>query len=249
MESVAALVLAYNEEENIEECLESIKWIDEIIVIDSYSKDKTVDLSRKYTNKVYQRKFDNFSSQRNFGLEQIESEWVLVIDADERVSPELRIEILETLKNPKAEGYRIPRKNYFLGKWIKYAGWYPDYTLRLFKVNSNRFNGLVHEDIQIKGKVGRLREAFLHYTYKELSQFIKKTDQYTTLDAQDMFRHNREFKLSDILIRPSWRFIKMYILKRGYRDGIYGFILSGLYFFYGFIKYAKLWEEKKNNSR
>ncbi|MTI59136.1 MAG: glycosyltransferase family 2 protein [Firmicutes bacterium] len=243
MTTIAALIITYNEEENIEDCLESIKWVDEIVVIDSYSEDNTVEICRKYTEKVFPRKFDDFASQRNCGLEKIESDWVLVVDADERVTGELKDEIKNVLfSNDTVQAYKIPRKNYFLGKWIKHCGWYPDYTLRVFMNKKNQFEGMVHEKVTVNGEVQKMKNNLIHYTYYNISQFIQKTDKYTTLDAIDMYRKGRKFKLGSILINPIWRFIRMFIIKRGYKDGIRGFILSMLYLFYAFLKYIKLFE-------
>ena len=145
MEELSALVLTYNEEDHIAECLESINWIERIVVVDSFSEDKTKKICQQYDNvDFFENEFNDFASQRNFGLEKIKTDWVFVIDADERVTSELKNEIIETLNNPTAAGYEIARKNYFLGKWIKYCGWYPDYTLRLFK-SKFRYEGLVHD--------------------------------------------------------------------------------------------------------
>jgi glycosyltransferase involved in cell wall biosynthesis len=239
--SIGVLVLTYNEEENIKDCLESVNWVNEIVVIDSFSTDKTIEICQKYTDKVYRREFDDFSNQRNFGLEKIKSEWVLVVDSDERVSAQLKDEIKQKLTGLGFEGYRIPRKNYFLGKWIKHCGWYPDYTLRLFR-NTTNFRGQVHEKVEIQGPIKNLDNPFVHFTYRDIRQFIKKADQYTTLDAYEMYSNGRKFKLIDILVNPMWRFIRMYFIKQGFRDGIQGFILSILYFVYAFLKYSKLWE-------
>lgn len=249
MTTISALILTYNEEDNIEDCLKSLIWCNEIIVIDSYSDDQTVEIARKYTDKVYQRIFDDFASQRNYGLDKVSSEWVLVIDADERVTYELKEEIQQVLLAPQAEAYKIPFRNYFLGKWIRYCGWYPDYHLRLFKKEKARFVNKVHEKVDIKGDINKLSAAIDHYTYKSISQFIRKTDYYTTLAAKEMYLQGKQFNIFNLIFNPVWRFIKMFIVKRGYKEGIYGFILSVLYFFYTFLKYAKLWDIKNNGGK
>ena len=244
MSTIAALVLTYNEEDYIKECLESIKWVDEIVIIDSYSSDETIKIARNYTDKVYKKEFFSFSEQRNYGINKIKSDWILSIDADERVSDELKNEIQREInKNINKVGYKIPFHNHFLGKWIKYCGWYPDYHLRLFKRGKGDFgNNKVHEEVNITGEIGKLTGYINHFSYDNLSEFISKTDYYTNLAAEEMYEKNKKFKLIDLIIRPFWRFFKMYFLKKGYKDGSYGFILSSLYFIYGFIKYAKLWE-------
>jgi glycosyltransferase involved in cell wall biosynthesis len=248
MNSIATLVLTYNEEENVKDCLESIEWVDEIVVVDSYSEDNTVELAKEYTDKVYQREFDDFASQRNYGLGQINAEWVLVVDADERVTLELKEEILNRLDNSQAEGYEVPRKNYFLGKWIKYCGWYPDYTLRLFKTNDNEYSGLVHEGIKIEGEVSKLDSDLIHYTYRDLEHYLNKINQYTTLDAEGKYQTGKEKGLIYILLRPVVEFIKKFILKKGFLLGTQGLILSILSSYYQFLKYIKLWEKHEVNS-
>ena len=247
MEKLGALVLTYNEAENISECLASLEWVDELVVVDSYSDDKTVELAKGYTNQVYQREFDDFASQRNFGLEELTTEWVLVVDADERVTTELKREIEEVLETPQAEGYRIPRKNYFLGRWIKYCGWYPDYTLRLFKRKDNRYSGLVHEGLELSGKVKELDNPLLHYTYRNLEHYLAKINHYTTLDAQKKYQAGKKKGLLYILLRTVLEFIKKYFLKKGFLLGAQGLILSVLSSYYQFLKYAKLWEKHKNS--
>ncbi|PRX35697.1 glycosyltransferase involved in cell wall biosynthesis [Orenia metallireducens] len=244
MDNLGALILTYNEEDNIEECLETLNWINDIVVIDSYSNDNTVELAKKYTQQVYQRKFDDFASQRNFGLEQIEAEWVLVVDADERVTPALKDEILNRLNSPQAEGYKIPRKNYFLGKWIKYCGWYPDYTLRLFKAH-NRYSGLVHEGVKVEGRVDKLNNALIHYTYRDLKHYLSKINHYTTLDAEKKYKASKKIGIAYIILRPIVEFIKKFILKKGFLLGMQGFILSVLSSYYQFLKYIKLWEKNQ----
>ena len=246
MEELGALVLTNNEADNIEDCLSSLSWLDEIVVIDSYSEDNTVELAREYTNKVYQHEFEDFASQRNFGLEKLSTSWVLVVDADERVTPELAAEIKEVLTNPQAEGYRIPRKNYFLGRWIKYCGWYPDYTLRLFKRAGNKYSGLVHEGVEITGRVEELANPLLHYTYRSLTHYISKLNHYTSLSAEKKYQLGQNKGMTYIFLRPIVEFIKKYILRKGFLLGAHGLILSILLSYYSFLKYAKLWEKNKN---
>ena len=245
MTSIGALVLTYNEADNIKDCLERLDWVQQLVVIDSYSNDNTVKLAKECTTEVYKREFDDFASQRNFGLDKLETEWVLVVDADERVTLELKKEIVKTLENSKAEAYQIPRKNYFLGRWIKYCGWYPDYTLRLFKRNNNRYSGLVHEGLDIRGAVNKLETPLIHYTYSNLESYLAKINHYTTLDAQKKYQAGQKKGLLYILLRPVLEFIKKYFLKKGFLLGAQGLILSILSAYYQFLKYAKLWEKYK----
>jgi len=242
MEELSALVLTYNEEDHIADCLESISWIERIVVVDSLSEDKTKNICQQYDNvDFYENEFEDFASQRNFALNKINTDWVFVIDADERVTPELKDEIIKILNKPEAEGYEIGRKNYFLGKWIKYCGWYPDYTLRLFK-SRYRYKGLVHESPQIDGKIDQLKNDFIHYTYKDLESYLAKMNQYTTLDAEKKYNAGKKIGIIYILIRPFLEFIKMYILKKGLFNGLQGLVLSIFSSYYQFIKNIKLWE-------
>lgn len=254
MATIAALLIAYNEEKNIRDCLDSIKWCDEIVVVDSYSEDKTVEISREFTEKVYQREFDNFAAQRNYALEQVKSDWVLVIDADERVTEELKLEIKKVVSSDKpVQGYKIARKNYFLGKWIKYCGWYPDYTLRLFRKKGATYSGQVHEGLNIVGEIPNLKNALIHYTYDNLDHYLEKINHYTTLAADDMYLKGKEKRLSYILLRPVFEFVKKYILKKGFLLGRQGLFLSIISAYYQFLKYIKLWEKNevqgKNNNK
>jgi len=242
MEELSALVLTYNEEDHIAECLESINWIERIVVVDSFSEDKTKKICQQYDNvDFFENEFNDFASQRNFGLEKIKTDWVFVIDADERVTSELKNEIIETLNNPTAAGYEIARKNYFLGKWIKYCGWYPDYTLRLFK-SKFRYEGLVHESPQISGKIEKLNNDFIHYTYKDLKSYIDKMNQYTTLDAQKKYNSGKTVSIVYILLRPFFEFIKTYITKKGLFNGFQGLVVSIFSSYYQFVTNIKLWE-------
>ena len=244
MHSISALVLTYNEEDYIENCLKSIKWVDEIVVIDSYSDDRTTEIAEKYTDKIYKRKFDNFSSQRNYGLDKMQGDWVLVVDADERITPELQKEILDKIKDNPGIAYRVPRKNYFLGKWIKYCGWYPDYTLRLFQ-NKYRYSGRVHENLEINDEIKDLDNPLIHLTYKNLEHYLSKINHYTSLSAEDMYHSGKSTSLFYVIVRPLFEFIEKGIFQKGLLLGGPGILLSILSSYYKFLKYAKLWE--KNN--
>lgn len=242
MADLTALVLTYNEEKNIAGCLSSLDWVKNIIIIDSFSTDQTKEICLSYNNvQFYQHEFNNFAEQRNFGLKKLKTDWVLVVDADERVTEALQLEITKTLKSPAAPAYKIPRKNYFLGKWIKYCGWYPDYSIRLFK-SSYHYQGLVHESPIIKEPILALQNDFIHYTYSDLASYLAKINQYTTLDAAKKFARNKKIGPLYLLLRPILEFIKKFILKKGFLLGSQGLILSVLSAYYQFLKAAKLWE-------
>jgi len=246
-EKLSVLIPAYNEEDNIRDCLESIKWADEILIVDSYSNDKTLEIAKEYTDRIIQHEYINSATQKNWAIPQARFEWVLIVDSDERVTEDLRNEIVRALSQNDKEinGYYIPRKNFFLGKEMKYGGWgfEHDFNLRLFKRDSGRYEDKeVHADIIIKGKTGKINSPFLHYSYKSIHQYLKKLERYTDWAAQDIAKRNNSVGWHHFVLRPIGTFIKMFILKLGFLDGIYGLILALFSSYYVFIKYVKAWE-------
>jgi glycosyltransferase involved in cell wall biosynthesis len=244
MERLSVTIITCNEEKNIRDCLESVKWADEIIVIDSNSKDKTVEICREYTEKVFVEEWHGFGLQKNLCIEKADCKWILNLDADERIPSGLKEEIVNLLKrNDTYDGYYIARKNFFGKKWIKYGGWYPDYNLRLFKKEKGRFNERgVHEKVELKGKAGYLENHLEHYTYRDTGDFFERMNRYSTLSAKELYKGQKRASLFNIALRPPFTFFKMYILKRGFLDGYSGFLLALLYSFYTFGKYVKLKE-------
>jgi len=245
MSELSVIIITYNEEENIKHCLESVKWSDEIVIVDSFSSDKTVEIAREFTPKVFQNKWTNFSEQKNLALEKASNEWVLSVDADERATAKLKEEILTILNSefPSFNGYYIPRRNHYLGRWIRHCGWYPNYKLRLFRRVKGRFNErTVHESVVVEGRKGHLKSHLNHYSYKNLSDHLGRIDKFSSLAAEEMFTQGKRARVFDLLFRPLTRFIKMYLINRGYLDGIYGLIVSLMGSFYVFMKYLKLWE-------
>jgi glycosyltransferase involved in cell wall biosynthesis len=245
MAKISAVVITYNEEKSIRRCLESLKFADEIIVVDSESKDKTVSIAREFTAKIYIQKWLGFARQREFACKQASHEWVLIIDADEAVTPELAEEIEEKIDSfPEIDGYWIKRRSKFLGRWIEHA-WQPDWVLRLLKKEKGILEEKqVHEGVSLKGETGRLKGKIEHYPFENLSHNLKKLDSYTTLSALDMREKGMSGGLLKLVFSPIFGFFKIYILKQGFRDGIPGLILSVIHSFYIFIKYAKYWEMK-----
>jgi glycosyltransferase involved in cell wall biosynthesis len=244
---VSALVITKDEAENLRECLASLQWVDEIVVVDAESTDGTVAQAKAFTDKIFVRRWEGFSSAKNFALAQCTGEWVLWIDADERVTPKLREEIIATLAaSPIANGYEMPRLANFLGKWIQHGGWYPGHVLRLFRREAGHFNEKqVHEGVQVAGEIGRLANHLLHYTDRNLQHYFDKFNRYTSLAAEELQRQDKRFHLWDLLFRPCWFFLRMYVFKAGFLDGVQGFILASLSAAYVFTKYAKLWEKQK----
>ncbi|MDR3253462.1 MAG: glycosyltransferase family 2 protein [Endomicrobium sp.] len=246
MEKASAYVLTKNEEKHIKECIESLKWVDEIVIIDSFSEDATVKTAKEMGCKVVQNKFECFGKQRNFALSQCSYDWIICLDADERITPELKIEIEHELQNfPKGNVFLAPRKSRFINKWILHSGWYPNYRHPVFfnKKAVNYKEQLVHEDIDYQGKKYYFKGDIIHYPYDNIKQFIKKSDLYTDLSSREMFEKARKCRVINLFGNPVIMFFKMYCIKKGFLDGFTGLILALLYSsFYTLMKYIKLWE-------
>ena len=245
MASLSVIVITKNEERNIADCLESVKWANEIVVVDCGSGDETVELARRYSQKVYVKPWEGYAESKNFALQQCTGDWIFWLDADERVTTELGKEIQDLLGQDitAVVGFEVPRRAYFLGKWIRHCGWYPGYVLRLFRNGSGRWSEKrVHEHLEIEGKSSRLISDLVHYTDPNLWHYFDKFNRYTTLAADDLTAEGERFRLSQLIVRPVWQFVRMYVIKMGFLDGLQGFILCVLSSCYVFTKYAKLWE-------
>lgn len=251
MSKISCIIITRNEARNIRRCLESISWAGEIVVVDSGSTDETKKIASEFTDKIFDLKWEGFGPAKEFARNQATGDWVLSVDADEKVSEMLREEILRTIgsENP-LDGYLIPRRSNFLGKWIRYGGWYPDLVLRLFRKEKGEFTGkLVHEKVMVSGPTGRLTNDLLHYTDPDFEHYLKKLNRYTSLDAHQLLEAGRESGLADITLRPPILFFKMFILKAGFLDGINGFILAAASAFHVFSKYVKLWHLRKSKGK
>lgn len=245
MFKLSAYVLTFNEEDKIREALASITWVDEIVVLDSHSTDGTGQICREYTDRVYQCDFQGFGKLRNRALELVTHDWVLSLDADERATEELRDEIRNELaRGPRAEAFFVPRKNFFLGRWICHGGWYPDYRQpQVFNRHRFRYReDMVHEGFDLDGRIDYLRGHVLQFPFRDLGQYLQKMNRYSTLMAEQMASRGRRFHAHQLVTHPVFTFIKMYGLRQGFRDGMPGLILSLLYAYYTFVKYAKLWD-------
>ncbi len=243
MKKLSVTVITKDEEKNIRDCLESVKWADEIVIVDDMSIDKTIEISKEYTNKIFERKLDNFSNQKNFAQDKASCDWVLNLDADERVSPELKEEILGAIKSEEYSGYYLARKQYFFGKWIRYGGWYPNYQLKLYRKEKGRWRKPVHERVRVEGKVDYLKSPLLHFMYEDISSWIENINRFTTLQARNVFVNlgDRERWYKPIIF-PIKIFFQKFFLLKGFKDGYYGFVIAVLSAFYTFIFRAKLWE-------
>lgn len=254
MEKLSIVILTMNEENNIRECLETAKWADEIIVVDDFSADKTIEICKEYTDKIFQRKLNSFSEERRFGDEKASGDWILQLDADQRVTPGLRKRIEEILeRGTDCDGFMIYKKNSYLGKWMRYAGWRPE-VLIMYRRGMQRYNETrAHEKIILEGKVGHLNAEILHKSYESLSEHCPRIDRYTTWDAQDLW--DKGFRLNPFtypvyfLIKPIYIFFRKYIWQQGFREGVRGYLLSVITAFIVFMNYAKLWEKQKNEHK
>lgn len=249
MAKLSVVIITFNEEENLPRCLESARWADEIVIVDTFSQDRTKEIASRYTDKIYDLKWPGFGPAKQFAMEKASCQWVLSLDADEVVSESLREEIKRITSSADAlDGYYLPRLSNFLGKWIRYGGWYPDYVLRLFKKEKGKFaDSLVHEQLILNGRSAILKEALLHYTDPDLERYLTKLNRYTTLSAQELFRDDNRAGILDIAVRPLAIFLKMYILKLGFLDGLQGLLLAMFSSFHVLTKYAKLWHLRQVN--
>jgi len=244
MLKISAVIITKDEEERIVPTLQSLDWVDEIVVVDAHSQDRTRELCRKYTDRVYVREWKDYVEQKNYALQLASHDWVLSLDADERVSEELRAEIEGLIKEGMdCDGYYIPRKVFYLGRWIKHCGWYPDYKMRLFRKSRARWvGGSVHESCQVEGKVGYLRSPLLHFTYRNITEHLSRNNLYAKLSAQDKFRQGERAGIVKMVFFPLATFIKTYFIKLGFLEGVAGLIISVISATYVFLKYAKLWD-------
>ena len=244
---VSAVLVCCDEEENIERCLQSLAWADEIIVVDSYSQDRTVELCRKYTNRIFQRKWTGMVQQRAYAVSLAQNEWVFAIDADEVVTETLSNEILTRLSEDKNEksGYFIRRHPNYLGRWINHGGWYPDFKLRLFRKDKVYVGGEnPHDKCFVQGRTFKLKGEMIHYPYKNISRQLRTIDTYSDIVSERLFKEKPFFPLVKMFVKPPVKFIETYVYKLGFMDGLPGFVISVLSSYYVFMKYAKLWERK-----
>jgi glycosyltransferase involved in cell wall biosynthesis len=241
---VSATVITFNEAANIAAALESLSWVDEIVVVDSESTDQTATIARRYTERVIVRPWPGYIAQKNFAAEQAAHDWIFSLDADERVTPELAREVRELLQaEPSVRGFRVPRVTFHLGRWIRSTDWYPDYQLRLYDRRRARWVGRhVHESVKVDGAVSTLRGDLQHFAYRDVSHHLRTMDRYTTLAARQMFEDGRRAGWFDVLVHPRLAFFRNYVLRGGFRDGMPGLIISAMNAYYVGLKFAKLWE-------
>lgn len=248
MIKLSVVISAFNEEKKIRDCLESVKWASEIIFVDNSSTDKTAQIAKEYTSKIFTRPNNPMLNvNKNFGFTKATGSWILSLDADERVTPELRKEIKSVVScQSLVVGYWIPRKNIIFGKWIKHTGWYPDYQRRLFRKGKGKFPEVhVHEMVTIEGKTGYLTNHLEHLNYETISQFlVKLTNIYGPNEAQILIKRGYKFSWPDSIKMPLREFINRFFAQKGYKDGLHGLVLSLLMAFYHLIVFVKIWEKE-----
>ena len=248
-QTISCAIVVFNEERNIREALDSVAWMDEIIAVDSYSTDKTVEICREFTPHVFQRKWNGFGEQKNSAIDRATSDWVFILDADERVSDDLRAEIQRVLETSTPAGpvaYSLPRKNYYYGEWIRWGGVYPDYQLRLFRRGVGRLDDSEpHNRFVFEGLHGDLTNALDHYTERTIEDHFKKFNNFTTLAARERGKTKKTVRWTDLTIRPLFTFWKYYVRRQAFRDGMRGLIISVFASMYTFVKYAKLWDTSR----
>lgn len=250
MEKISVVIITYNEEKNIARCIESVKDIaDEILVIDSFSTDKTKEISTRYEVRFFEHPFEGYMQQKLWATNQATYDIILSLDADEVISPELKSSLLAVKENFEADGYTFNRLTNYLGKWIKHCGWYPDTKLRLWNRKKGNWTGInLHEHVQLApdAHVKHLHGDLLHYSYYSIAQHINQFNKFTDIGAQEAFIKNKKASLGIALLKSCWKFMRDYFLKLGFLDGYYGFLICKISAFATFAKYIKLKELKKN---
>lgn len=251
---LTAIVTTFNEEANIRECLASLAFADEVLLVDSFSTDGTLAIARSFPGirvRIVQREYFGSAAQKNWAMDQVTAPWILIVDADERVPEPLAREILSLLeKGPPAEHFFIRRRNFFLGRLIRHSGWSTDKVVRLFKRGSARYpNRRVHADLVTRGATPTLREAMVHETYRSLDQGLEKLHRYAVWAAADLYRAGRRPGVLELVFRPLWRFVRMYGIQAGFLDGRHGLVLCGLQAYGVFLKWARVWEWEQFRER
>jgi glycosyltransferase involved in cell wall biosynthesis len=241
--SVSVIIIAGCEEKNIEDCLKSVIWSDDIVVVNSCSRDRTVEIAKKYTDKVYLKEWEGYAKQKAYSLSLAKNRWVLSLDADERVTEELYNELKSVFESTdQKSGYYIPRKNYFLGKWIKSCGWYPGYQLRFFiKEKTTLTDRKVHEGFVVEGEKGHLKGDIIHHTHPDIEYIISKINEYSSLQAEEKCVRKKA-RWFNIIFNPLIAFLQHFLLRKGFTDGIHGFLVSVIHALTNLLTYIKIWE-------
>ncbi len=241
---ISVTVRTFNEERNLQECLESVSWADEIVVVDSLSTDNTVAIAKKFTDRVILQKWLGHIGQSQYATHQTKNLWVLHMDADERVSPALRDEILALdLDGGPYDAYEMPRRHFFMQQWINHSAWYPDYKIRLFRKDRCRWGGYnPHDEVKVKGRKKKLQHDLIHFIYRDIAHFAATKNTYSSLTASDHFKNGKRARIIDFTVRPLYAFLYRYFVRLGIADGVAGFTISVMEAHAVFLKYSKLYE-------
>lgn len=238
---ISAIIIVKNEESDIQKCLSSLSFCSQIVIINDGSEDRTIEFAKKFTSEIYEKKLISFSEQRNFGLSKASNNWVFFIDADEFVSPSLSSEIIEAVKSEKYNGYYVRRKDVFLGREMKYGDLRDVWIMRLVKKDKSRWVNDVHEECKVEGKTSHLNSPLNHSSHSNLTEFVFKLNQYSTLRALELKKKGVKPSFSKMIFLPMLKFIHLYVLKYGFLDGLHGFVHALLMSFYTFLVKAKLY--------
>ncbi len=238
---ISATIITFNEERNIARVIESLRCCDEILVLDSGSHDRTVEIATKHGARVVEASWHGYAAQKNIAAQLAAHDWILCLDADESLSEALEAEIWQIKKNgPRYDGYTVPRLAQYLGRWILHSGWHPDRKVRLFDRRKAKWIGeFVHESVKVEGTVGHLKSSLLHFTCNSLSEHLRSMDTYTTLAAQEIASREKRIEMSRLLLDPPWTFFRSYVVKLGFLDGVEGLAIAYMAALYNFVKYAK----------
>jgi glycosyltransferase involved in cell wall biosynthesis len=251
--NISVVIITYNEEDRLEAALKSVDGVaDEIVVVDRFSSDDTAKIAEKYTDRFIQREWTNYADQKNFANAQATHPWILSLDADERLSSQLREEIISLKSGDQtdAHAFSMPRQAYYLGRWIRHSGWYPDRKTRLFRKDSARWEGaFVHERLEVEGPVSKLKGVLQHFTYRSLSDHVQRLDTYSSLGAQRLYAEQKRCRWHHLRVLPIFGFLRAYVWKAGFLDGAAGFIIAVMQGYGVFVRYAKLREIWKKGER
>lgn len=247
MTKISVVINTWNEEKNIERCLKSVKWADEIIVVDMESTDKTVEIAKKYGAKVFSHKYTGYvEPARNFALSKATGDWVLILDADEEIPPALAEKLRKIAEENKCDFVRLPRKNIIFSKWIKNSRWWPDYNIRFFKKGKVTWSDKIHSVPMTRGERKDLEakeeDAIAHDHYQLISQYLERLNRYTKVQARELINQGYQFAWQDLLTKPTGEFLSRFFAGEGYKDGLHGLVLALLQAFSELIKYLKAWE-------
>jgi glycosyltransferase involved in cell wall biosynthesis len=249
MPQLSVYMITFNNERTLEKALKALQWADEIVVVDSFSTDRTMEIAQRYATKVEQREWPGFRDQYQYAADACSHEWLMFVDADEVIPEALETEIQEELKQnvarPEAErvaAYTCQRRTWYLDRWIQHGAWVPDREIRVYHRDQARWEGGLHAKLVTKGRIEEFKGVYLHYTYADVSDHLKTIDKYSSTAVNDMREAGKRFSLCKLLFNPFWRFFKEFILKRGFLDGFPGFVIAVNSSFYVFIKQVKLWE-------